>query len=211
MRGDLVAIGRELRRQVLQWTGLPTSVGFGPTKTLAKLANHVAKTADRKPGSLPGATGAGLQLRQLSAGELECGDARHRRSATVWGIGRKTSARLHEAGIRTVLDLVRRRRATLRRQFSVVLEKTVLELRGTPCLDVDDAPRANQQIMCSRSFGDPVTELAGITEVGQRVRLARGARSCASRQRRRRGAGVHQRPARTARTTGSTARARRCR
>jgi DNA polymerase V len=49
--GDRVEIGRELRAQVLQWTGLPTSVGFGPTKTLAKLANHVAKMADRKPGS----------------------------------------------------------------------------------------------------------------------------------------------------------------
>ena len=49
--GDLVAIGREMRAQVLQWTGLPTSVGFGPTKTLAKLANHVAKMADRKPGT----------------------------------------------------------------------------------------------------------------------------------------------------------------
>jgi nucleotidyltransferase/DNA polymerase involved in DNA repair len=51
--GRPVAIGRDLRAQVLQWTGLPTSVGFGPTKTLAKLANHVAKTADRKPGSYP--------------------------------------------------------------------------------------------------------------------------------------------------------------
>jgi DNA polymerase V len=49
--GDLVEIGREMRAQVLQWTGLPTSVGFGPTKTLAKLANHVAKMAERKPGS----------------------------------------------------------------------------------------------------------------------------------------------------------------
>ena len=53
LRGDLSAIGRELRRQVLRWVGLPTSVGFGPTKTLAKLANHVAKTADRKPGTYP--------------------------------------------------------------------------------------------------------------------------------------------------------------
>ena len=53
VRGDLVEIGRDIRRTVLQWTGLPTSVGFGPTKTLAKLANHVAKTADRKPGSYP--------------------------------------------------------------------------------------------------------------------------------------------------------------
>src|SRR6185295_15383710 len=53
VRGNLVAIGRELRATVLQWTGLPTSVGLGPTKTLAKLANHVAKTADRKPGTYP--------------------------------------------------------------------------------------------------------------------------------------------------------------
>src|SRR4029450_13348075 len=54
VRGDLAAIGRDMRATVLQWTGLPTSVGFGPTKTLAKLANHVAKTADRKPGTDPG-------------------------------------------------------------------------------------------------------------------------------------------------------------
>ena len=53
VRGDLIDIGRDLRATVLQWTGLPTSVGFGPTKTLAKLANHVAKMADRKPGSYP--------------------------------------------------------------------------------------------------------------------------------------------------------------
>src|SRR4030095_14810620 len=53
VRGDLAAIGRDLRARVLQWTGLPTSVGFGPTKTLAKLANHVAKTADRNPGVYP--------------------------------------------------------------------------------------------------------------------------------------------------------------
>ena len=53
----------------------------------------------------------------------------------------------------------------VRKQFSVVLEKTVLELRGTSCLDVDDAPAANQQIMCSRSFGAPMTELSGLTEV----------------------------------------------
>ena len=50
---DRPQVGRDLRSQVLKWTGLPTSIGFGPTKTLAKLANHVAKMADRKPGSYP--------------------------------------------------------------------------------------------------------------------------------------------------------------
>ena len=70
MPGDLVAIGRELRRQVLAWTGLPTSVGFGVTKTLAKLANHVAKTAERKPGSYPGELAQVCNFATLSADQL---------------------------------------------------------------------------------------------------------------------------------------------
>src|SRR5438034_4938223 len=155
VRGDLVSIGRDMRATVLQWTGLPTSVGFGPTKTLAKLANHVAKTADRKPGTYPAPLAQVCDFGAMSRRELdqvmqvtEVGD--------VWGVGRKTSARLNEGGIHTVLDLVSADVTTLRKQFSVMLEKTVLELRGTSCLDVDDAPAANQQIMCSRSFGPPV-------------------------------------------------------
>ncbi len=172
--GDRTAIGRELRRKVLQWTGLPTSVGFGPTKTLAKLANHVAKTADRWPDSYaqmpalsPGSTHSLAQVcdfGRLSPGEVEAAMAATDVGA-VWGIGRKTSARLNDGGIRTVLDLVRADLPTLRRQFSVVVEKTVRELRGTPCLEVNDAPEANQQIMCSRSFGVPVTELPDLVEV----------------------------------------------
>jgi DNA polymerase V len=83
----------------------------------------------------------------------------------VWGIGRRMTARLNEGGIHTVQDLLAPTSATLRKQFSVVLEKTVLELRGTPCLDVDHAPAAQQQMMCSRSFGAPVTTLAEMVEV----------------------------------------------
>ena len=103
--GDLAAIGRELRRQVLAWTGLPTSVGFGATKTLAKLANHVAKTAERKPGSYPGELAQVCNFAELSADELAA-VMRATEVGEVWGIGRKTSARLNEGGIRTVLDLV---------------------------------------------------------------------------------------------------------
>ncbi|WP_428422686.1 Y-family DNA polymerase [Methylibium sp.] len=162
--GDLVSIGRDLRATVLQWTGLPTSVGFGPTKTLAKLANHVAKTADRKPGSYPTALAQVCHFGAMSRGELD-DVMRVTAVGNVWGIGRKIGARLNDGGIRTVLDLVHADVAALRRQFSVVLEKTVLELRGTSCLAVDDAPSANQQIMCSRSFGAPVTDLSSLTEV----------------------------------------------
>ena len=166
--GDRVAIGRDLRRKVLRWTGLPTSVGFGPTKTLAKLANHVAKTADRKPGSYPREVAHALaqvcDFGQLPASQLDA-VMQATEVGNVWGIGRKTTARLNEGGIHTVRDLVRADVATLRRQFSVLIEKTILELRGTPCLDVNDAPEANQQIMCSRSFGAPVTELPDLVEV----------------------------------------------
>ena len=162
--GDLVATGRQLRAQVLQWTGLPTSVGFGPTKTLAKLANHVAKMADRKPGRYDARH---AQMCHLGAADRAARDAVFAASEVgdVWGIGRRMSARLNAGGIHTVQDLLRADIVTLRAQFSVVLEKTVLELRGTPCLNVDHAPAAQQQMMCSRSFGAPVTTLAEMVEV----------------------------------------------
>jgi DNA polymerase V len=164
VRGDLMSIGRALRAKVLQWTGLPTSVGFAPTKTLAKLANHVAKTADRKPGSYPPALAQVCHLGTLSEAQLH--DVMRRTEVgDVWGIGRKTSARLREGAIHTVLDLILADVTALRRQFSVVMEKTLRELHGVPCLDVDDQPAANQQILCSRSFGQPVTDLPTLIEV----------------------------------------------
>jgi DNA polymerase V len=162
--GNRVDIGRDLRRKVLRWTGLPTSVGFGPTKTLAKLANHVAKTADRKPGSYPHELAQVCDLGQLPAAQLDT-VMRATEVGSVWGVGRKTTARLNEGGIHTVRDLVRADVATLRRQFNVLIENTILELRGVPCMDVNDAPDANQQIMCSRSFGAPVTALPDLVEV----------------------------------------------
>ena len=164
VHGDLVEIGREMRAQVLQWTGLPTSVGFGPTKTLAKLANHIAKMAERKPGSYDARFAQVCHLGEINADALnaaftatEVGD--------VWGVGRRMTVRLNEGGIRTVLDLVNADVATLRKQFSVVLEKTVLELRGTRCMDVEHEPAPQQQMMCSRSFGAPVTALPELVEV----------------------------------------------
>ena len=162
--GDLVAIGRELRARVLQWTGLPTSVGFGPTKTLAKLANHVAKMADRKPGSYDTRFAQVCHLGEASAAVREQ-VFRGTEVGAVWGVGRRMTARLNDGGIHTVHDLVRADVAALRRQFSVVLEKTVLELRGTPCMGVDHEPAPQQQMMCSRSFGEPVTALPALVEV----------------------------------------------
>ena len=164
VRDDLVAIGRAMRAQVLQWTGLPTSVGLGPTKTLAKLANHVAKMADRRPGSYEAGQAQVCHLGTASAAQQEA-VFRATPVGSVWGIGPRLMQRLQALGIRSVADLRQADLALLRRQFGVVLEKTVRELHGTRCLEVDDAPPARQQIMCSRSFGEPVSDLGALVEV----------------------------------------------
>lgn len=166
MRGGadrLLTLGRALRDQVLQWTGLPTCVGFGPTKTLAKLANHIAKTAESKPGHYPDNLARVCHLGTLAEADRQALMARTA-VGEVWGVGPRIGEQLVQAGVKTVLDLAQLDPASVRRKFSVVLEKTVLELRGISCLGFDDMPQPKQQIMCSRSFGKPVLELAGLIE-----------------------------------------------
>ena len=164
--GNLVEIGRDLRAAVLRETGIPTSIGFGSTKTLAKLANHVGKTADRKPGSYPSSLAQVCNLGELTPQELAAIFA-STEVGSVWGVGKKIGAALTESGVRTVLDLVRADVSMVRKRFSVVMEKTVLELRGTSCLemaDVNDPATSKQQILVSRSFGKSVTEVNGMVE-----------------------------------------------
>jgi DNA polymerase V len=160
---DLVTIGRALRAKVLRYTGIPTCAGFGPTKTLAKLANHVAKTAERKPGSYPAAYSRvfsfGLATREERSAIFDVTPVDE-----VWGIGRRIGAKLNEGGIATVADLLKTDTPTLRRRFSVVLERTVLELKGVRTVELDDVPAPRQQIMCSRSFGRPVTSIEDMAE-----------------------------------------------
>jgi DNA polymerase V len=166
IRGDLVEIGRRLRGEVLMATGIPTCVGFGPTKTLAKLANFFAKTAERKPGVYPGDLAQVCDLsREGRAGTRRVAQLfRSTEVGEVWGVGPRISAQLVAAGVTSIADLVRIDLATIRKRFSVVLERTVLELRGTRCFSVDDEPVPKQQIMCSRSFGTPVLAVADLVE-----------------------------------------------
>ena len=82
----------------------------------------------------------------------------------VWGVGPRIGKQLKEAGIATVLDLVRLDIATVRSRWGVVLERTVRELQGMPCVDLDDAPSPKKQIACTRSFGRPITDLAPLIE-----------------------------------------------
>ena len=82
----------------------------------------------------------------------------------VWGVGRRIAAQLHEGGIHTVLDLARMEPATIRRRWSVVLERTVRELQGMQCIDLDNAPAPKKEIACTRSFGQAITELPPLVE-----------------------------------------------
>ena len=163
VRGDLVARSHKVRSRILQWVGIPCGIGIGATKTLAKLANHIAKTAERKPGVYPDHLAQVCNLAALAPAELqvvfEATDV-----GEVWGIGRRISQQLREGGIQTVQDLVRMDPATVRRAWSVVLERTVRELQGMPCIGLDDAPQPKKEIACTRSFGQPVLDLAGLTE-----------------------------------------------
>jgi DNA polymerase V len=163
VRGDLTKRSQAIRDRINQWVGIPCGVGIGQTKTLAKLANYIAKTAERKPGSYPAELAQVCNLTALPAQDLDDVLA-----ATlveeVWGVGRKIAAQLHEGGVHTVLDLARLDPATVRRRWSVVLERTVRELQGMQCIDLDDAPAPKKEIACTRSFGHAVTELPPLVE-----------------------------------------------
>ncbi|ARU04722.1 DNA polymerase V subunit UmuC [Comamonas serinivorans] len=163
VRGDLVKRGHAIRSRILTWLGIPTCVGIAQTKTLAKLANHISKTAERKPGSYPAELAQVCNFAALPASDLDAILA-----ATpvgeVWGVGRRIGKQLNDAGISTVLDLARMDPVVARMRWSVVLERTVRELQGQSCIDLDDAPAPKKMIACTRSFGRPVRDFVPLSE-----------------------------------------------
>jgi len=147
---QLKAVSYAIRERVSAWTGIPVCVGIGPTKTLAKLANHIAKKHPRSLGVFNyNALSSAQQDRLL--GQIAVSE--------VWGVGRRLTAQLQAHGIETVQDLRIAHTATLRSAFGVLMEKTQRELQGTACMDLQEAPSAKKQIIASRSFGQPVQEL----------------------------------------------------
>lgn len=154
---DLTQVGTRIRQTVRQWTGIPVGVGIGPTKTLAKLANHLAKKH-------PDFKAVGVcnlqdlppwqQIRYFT--EVDVGE--------VWGVGHRLAPKLREMGIQSVLDLKMAEPNQIQKQFSVVLARTVRELNGIHCLPLEESPPPKKQIVSSRSFGHPVTRLQDLLE-----------------------------------------------
>ena len=142
---DLHEFGNQLCKTVYQWTGIPVSIGIGQTKTLAKLANRVAKKS--KAGCLVAEPD---MLPQVAIED-------------VWGIGSRWGKKLREIGMRTAEDLTHANPAIVRRLGGVQLERTLRELQGWYCWDMED-PEPKQNICSSRSFGKPVTNLSEMEE-----------------------------------------------
>ena len=154
--GVLGEIGREIRERVVRWFGLPVCVGIAGTKTLAKLANHAAKKALAGHDEV-------CDVEAMTSDELSALFASIPVSE-VWGVGRRIDERLAELGIGTVQQLRSAPPAWIREHFTVVLERTVRELNGVSCLDLEDVAPDKQQIMVSRSFGHPVFDPESLSE-----------------------------------------------
>ncbi len=144
-----------MREQVLRYTGIPVCVGVGPSKTLAKLANFVAKRHPKSRGVFNFNTLTPPQINSV---------LRNIPTEEVWGIGRKLTAALNGMGIQNVLQLRDADAPALRKRFGVVMEKTIRELRGETCIEFEDVTPAKQQIINSRSFGSMVTEQADLED-----------------------------------------------
>ena len=154
-RLDLIQYGQHMRKRIFKWTGLPVCVGIGSTKTLSKLANHCAKKRPVFNSVCNFNTMLPAELDNLLS-QVEVGE--------IWGVGRKLAPKLQALGFNTVLDLKRANPDRLRQQFSVVIEKTIRELNGTVCIELEDISPPKLQIMSSRSFGQPVRDYNSLAE-----------------------------------------------
>ncbi|EAA5259624.1 DNA polymerase V subunit UmuC [Salmonella enterica subsp. enterica] len=145
---DFEDFGQQLRKHVRDGTGLTIGVGMGPTKTLAKSAQWASKEWPQFGGVLALTPGNPKRTEKLlSLQPVE----------EIWGVGRRIGKKLNTYGITTALQLARMNPSFIRRNFTVVLERTVRELNGDTCISLEEAPPAKQQIVCSRSFGERIT------------------------------------------------------
>ena len=145
---NLYDFGCHIRSLVKQWTGIPVRIGIAPNKTLSKIAINEIK---RK--NIP------MSVLRLSSKNQIKDALKHTPVHKVWGVGRRLNNHLSAAGINTALDLAEIDPQNIRKKFSIVLERTVRELRGQRCLNIEDDISPKKQIVVSRSFGERISNL----------------------------------------------------
>ena len=160
---DNTSAAREIKDTVLKWTGIPVSIGMGPTKTIAKVAAHIAKKSQKANGVLD-LTDSPYYDQALD--QTPVGD--------IWGIGRRISKKLNKAGIITALQLRDMDDKWILKYFSIMTLRTVHELRGESCFDLETMPQPRKSVAVSRSFGKPVSSLESLSAAVSKF-AARGA------------------------------------
>ncbi|MFA3644158.1 Y-family DNA polymerase [Acinetobacter baumannii] len=152
---ELEKVGQQMRQQIWKWLGLPVCVGIGRSKTEAKIANHIAK---KNPGfnSVCDLVSMDPCNKEYYFSLIDVSE--------VWGVGRKHSKKLQSMGINTVLDLACAEPREMQKKFSIVMARTIYELQGISCIEIEHTPPSKKQIVASRSFGGRVTELTDLKE-----------------------------------------------
>ncbi|MFX2142416.1 DNA polymerase thumb domain-containing protein [Acinetobacter baumannii] len=152
---DLEKVGQQMRQQIWKWLGLPVCVGIGRSKTEAKIANHIAK---KNPGfnSVCDLVNMDPCNKEYYFSLIDVSE--------VWGVGRKHAKKLQSMGINTVFDLACTEPREMQKLFSIVMARTIYELQGISCIEIEHTPPSKKQIVASRSFGGRVTELTDLKE-----------------------------------------------
>jgi len=164
---NLDEIGLNMRQKVLQWTGIPVSVGFAPTKALAKVANRIAKKFPERTNGVYRIETEEQRIKALKWLKIE----------DVWGIGRKHARRLQEMNIRTAYDFTQLKDKWVRENMTVVGLRLKLDLQGTPAIEMEDV-KSKKNIATTRTFDSNYTDYEKIAE-----RVAGFAVSCAEKLR----------------------------
>ncbi len=152
-RAGLVDYAHQIVGTVKQWTGIPISIGIASTKTLAKLANRLAKKRPELGGVMDwtAVSNPDEELSQIGVGD-------------IWGIGPSHERKLEEWGLHTVLQLRNADEKLILKRMGVVGQRIVFELRGISCLPMEMVRSTRKSVVCSRSFGRPVEKLEELKE-----------------------------------------------
>jgi len=151
----LADYGQRIRSTINILVGLPVCVGVGASKTLAKLANHIAKKCSVFDGV--------CNLNEITQGTLDLLFSKIE-VGEVWGVGRRIEKKLAKLGVNTVFDLKQSSPQALRKQFSVLMERTIRELNGESCIPLEEIAPSKKQLVCSRGFGIPLSSLSELSE-----------------------------------------------
>ncbi|MDC3098053.1 Y-family DNA polymerase, partial [Candidatus Pelagibacter sp.] len=148
---EVERVGREIRETVLKWTGIPTSIGIAKTKTLSKVANHIAKKKQSGVTSLIGIENLDPILEKIDIND-------------VWGVGRQMTKFYQKNGIYNAKQLKNKSNTWIKKSSNVLSSRTAMELRGVPCIDLEKTASKRKSCVVSRSFGKRIEKFQELEE-----------------------------------------------